>query len=1359
MNAWNKRIAPILCLATIPLTASLLSIRRVLCHWLVVHLVVPFGLAATAMLRHPMLSARRAASAHLHLHGAAAASASASAAASSSSSIAAAAASAALPVSLSSSSFGLSSIRRISPIGSRSFASSSSSSSAPIPPPQPLRGPKHESEWALLRNMPNPRITTVNPTKPLTQLRPNDAELAALSSKYGLPPLPTLEEREARYRIEQAYYDRRDARIRAHLDRLLRMPKLSKNEMLILIDQVESSRWNLKELARAYIPETSHAEKEEREDARKMMRSGSGAAAFLAEYKARQEAKREKKEAAKAAGEPRKRKPAKPGEIPNDGEAKYGYRSDLVNFGPEFWDYLSPYMIVEPEARHLSYLDGAFHYEDRYVLWEEEQRRVSLAAKLQRMKILGIPLDHADTLPTPETLPMDHIYPNMRIRRRLNKLYAKGQKPDAAFWEEVAKSRRGDQGQGGKGIKKKEQRMMIEARKHLPEYIDRFETPSTAVEVNVGASTVLAQNLYIKQRIDLESKKPSLLTAKQQTHARTLLAVFAQRNQLAMKRMFLDTRTQWESLMLERALEKKYLEYYSTVGSEQFSARLMTEVEQEVMATMKEMDYKLRTVRRVNALQFMEEKWKNQYDDQDYAEEYTKKMEQLMKEHGEHPIEIQRAELENASPEQKAEAERLIKEREDMYAKTKGSGTPVTQTLPAIPLSNDAQRQLGQRQWLREMMDWEETERRKANKGENDTRASELDAELAREIETWNEWYDVQVARELGDMIDCGEIPNSEEVAEGSIKLAEIRVSKRLNATRSEWLEWKYRPQYVKTEDMEAPLDVKRVEVDEKADEGEREESLGRKIVKEILSKDPKAAASAEWKKRMAPKLAAVGHLEQEAVAGTLVAGVDSNGEVISSMSGIVSVDENGESYDTSVSSAGHRVLSMDDAADRRAMLEHARDTEQYIVHESADPLLKLLEEHTRNNVDGRRVSTMTEGAANGEEDESEEDPHRFSAVDPKLGFADDDFRLYDPVLTKMDASGTSTDQQQKQKAQRSLFQGGDGDEDTDITKADEELKKETKRTGMNPFEDELDDPMEWARTADRERRQAKFLDLDPFGPENTDERRAFDDAYLHLDEEEYELKRRVDPNSEHERPLTMQYLNPNEEYVTMPKVLQYDLSDETTELLYMLHRSNPAKYTPRALAAKFKLSAKRVKSHLVMQAIHYRMMENGIHHPLMFDYDEERAMNELLNPKMNMIHDPPELPSAPLPDYRFVREDDIHRVLAEQQQVDDRFMSRSARLDKQEALYHAKYGAIGAEPSAPHKPKLLDDRLMPPQRCNIMMVDISELPAARYAIAVRDKRGVLREPTHEEYNYVRKQEKGRHQFTYIKYHKEEAPM
>jgi hypothetical protein len=169
----------------------------------------------------------------------------------------------------------------------------------------PTRTAGHDAEWDKVRKHRDPRVTTLDPSTPMPKLAPNEFEINTLSFKYGLPPLPSLTDRVNAYNVDQSYYDRRDLRIRDHLDRLLRMSRMSMKEMLILIDQIESSHWNLVELQRAYLPEVEHASKDD--------------------YKKRLE----EKEKARAENG------AKPRKDTDDAMPKYGYRRDLANMGPE----------------------------------------------------------------------------------------------------------------------------------------------------------------------------------------------------------------------------------------------------------------------------------------------------------------------------------------------------------------------------------------------------------------------------------------------------------------------------------------------------------------------------------------------------------------------------------------------------------------------------------------------------------------------------------------------------------------------------------------------------------------------------------------------------------------------------------------------------------------------------------------------------------------------------------------------------------------------------------------------------------------------------------------------------------------
>ena len=818
-------------------------------------------------------------------------------------------------------------------------------------------------------------------------------------------------------------------------------------------------------------------------------------------------------------------------------------------------------MIVEPEARHLSHLDGAFKYEDRYVLWEEEHRNLAMAAKLQRMKLLGIPFDQASTLTTPDHLRRDHVFPNAKIRRALAKHLAKGKSIDSkAFWRQWSARGTGGKSADAKLLARKEARTITAARRNIPEYIRRFEREQDQAEIDVGASTVLAQNLYLQQRIETEQKKKSLLTVQQQESAKSLLGMMASRNRLALKRMYLSTRNQWEGLMIERALERKYLEIYNTIGSDFINSKGLLKLEQEVMEVIRDYDDRFQeTDWEMDALNLRDLRLRQEDEKYEYVDKYIEKMEELMGQNGELP--------------------------------------------------DDYNENAGGRNWIQQIVDWEDDresiEQRKEEQEQQLKEAEELD----RELDTWNEFFDVQVAEELGRMIDAKELINEDSVTDGAIALAEKRVSKRLNATRQEWKAWKLRPQYTQVEDMYAPPadPSKFVADDAVADE---RKSKGQQIVERVLKSDPIMQASAKWKARMAPTFAEVDQAERDKVPGALLSNLGPDGKFVHTI-GAGGTAEGSASSEAAggvdgvagehISTVGHKVLNMDDPAGRRAALDHAKTNLGSMVAEDIrgmveDPLISLLNDHTTR--DGR--STKRDGAGG----ESASDRNAYSTVNPRLGFPDDDFRLYDPVLTK------TIDKSEKK----------DDDANVSIMGSIKERARKLKRENFNILEDVFDDPAMYLKKVDQEHRMQNFLDLDPFGPPNTDERRDFDDKYMHLDEEDYAYKKRIDPETDYEKPLTQQWRT---EEFGEPFLLKYDLHDETTELLYLLHRSDPIKWTPRALAHKFKLTAQRVKGQLIMQAIHHRMVAAGIVHPGMMEYNEEKALEDLITPKFHWTFEP----------------------------------------------------------------------------------------------------------------------------------------
>jgi hypothetical protein len=522
----------------------------------------------------------------------------------------------------------------------------------------------------------------------------------------------------------------------------------------------------------------------------------------------------------------------------------------------------------------------------------------------------------------------------------------------------------------------------------------------------------------------------------------------------------------WERMMIERAIEKKYLEFYRTIGSDYTNSKYLLKLEAEMMALVKEVSERFEEIDwQASSLQLRDFRNAQAWEGVDYTKRYMEKMEEVMDSHKEFP----------------------------------------------------GQENYGERNWMDDMLEWEGDPAENAEFQAKEAAEERERVRIDSELDTWNEWYDVQVAQELGMMLDVGEIRNEDEIHPGALRLAENRVAKRLHASRPEWKEWKYRPQYTLKENMGLPPDAQRSS-EEDSGLGKPEPTEGAKIIERILATDQLVAASKKWKARMAPRLADVDKYENETQAGGIMSHVDAKGnyvppQIAASGSGTPLVDSvHGEgsvlaNYDPSLSTAGHKLMDPANVADRRAMIARMTgeidQVDEYIRREVEDPMLELLNEHVRGNLNRKSAKELSE------DDESAS--NAFSSLDPKLGFEDDDFRLYDPVLTK---------------ASQDKKQGKPGDEEESdpnkpLSESMNEEAARLKREGDDFLTDDDKDPAMWAKWQDREYRRSNFLDLDPFGPANTDERRDFDDAYFHLDEEDYAYKNRVDPETDHQKPLT----------------------------------------------------------------------------------------------------------------------------------------------------------------------------------------------------------------------------------------------
>lgn len=949
--------------------------------------------------------------------------------------------------------------------------------------PQPITDYRvFNQRQALLRGH---RTSGAGENMKSVDLTPDHLELNRLGLQFGLPPMPTLQDRENKYTSEQDYYDRRDARIREHLDRLLRMKSLSKKEMLILIDQIEQSKWSVDRVSRQYLKPFFRADDQERRDKIIKMQAAMG--------KKGEEGQGDKKE--------------------DDENVKFQ--------APDQFDYLSPYLIFEPESRHLSHLEGAFKYEDRYVLYEKERAMIK-----EVMEKLG-----------EKYSPADRPFKMKYLTRQGKKADHSG---DAAV---IAKARR------------------RAARRSLNEYVGRFMTTE---DQSVGR---LADEGLHYMQVPEEAGK-----AYPTSIARKISDLFSRRARLAINSMLRKAVTKRHRHSMEKALDYKVLEKYISVNGNISPADLL-KIERELVEFAKALGERFNPTDLREVAHQHTRVVTDAENDPTYAERYA----------------LQLSEFKTAN-------------QEDF-------------DMPNFGASDE---------WVKQVTEWEKTNNPTAQAQKQEK--EEQDKRWKEELSNWIDYQHRMISEELVDMVKRGEIKSIEEVNENHIELAKKRVSQSLFASDKQYTHWSLRPAEVSEADIEGGN-------------------------------------------------------------GTGV-GVAGSGSKKSIMVGGV---------------------NLADPKQRGLLLERLREKRKADEQQAElfDPVIKLLSEHVENRALGLTPAEM-------ESIKAAEEAGGF-------GFQDDDFRLHDPLIMKRDDESSN-------------------------------------RGGRDPMDDPISNPYTWAREEDMARRRKNYLDLDPFSPDNADMRRDFDDRYFHFDEEDYAFRKRVDPDSDHQKPLSMETRYNIHERQQVP--IRYDLSDDAIELLYLLHRSDPAKWTPRALARHFKLSVPRVRGHLTMQSIHYRMMEQNVPHPLAFDFDEDTALEELIRPTRLAIHDPPNLPRADLPDWRFVKEEDMSKVIAEDQAVQERFLSKSQLADKRESEYFARAGAIGVpSQKAAAPPAILDERLVAPARHGMVFVDLSEAKADRFAIAVRDRSGILREPTPQEFYFVKAREKGTHRFQYIQYHKEQAPM
>ena len=348
-------------------------------------------------------------------------------------------------------------------------------------------------------------------------------------------------------------------------------------------------------------------------------------------------------------------------------------------------------------------------------------------------------------------------------------------------------------------------------------------------------------------------------------------------------------------------------------------------------------------------------------------------------------------------------------------------------------------------------------------------------------------------------------------------------------------------------------------------------------------------------------------------------------------------------------------------------------------------------------------------------------------------------------------------------------------------------------------------------KRAEAEERQRLYRDFDPVP---ASDQRAFDDRYLHYDEEDWALLHKVDPlgvaRKRYQPPISEQTVT--NEYLAADIKGQNVLSADTRRALYYLHRSNPSVWTPSALAMRFRMSHMHVKGLLLIEATERRQREHGVEQP---DPDDDDAAERLGPREVDMsemhsfisamkfkahmtrrghdgeiipifdregrrthhteamLHFLPRLARPRVADVRFVSENDLQAVLDEERDIEERFLNHQQRQARREAEEYKRTGSIGT-PTHPRYTRKVDPQdtlqhpevieagqLLPPVNHHVVLTDITERSRDRFSLAVRDVTGYLRQPTPVEFMAVRRREKSeKGRFVHVQFtHEKDTPL
>lgn len=252
----------------------------------------------------------------------------------------------------------------------------------------------------------------------------------------------------------------------------------------------------------------------------------------------------------------------------------------------------------------------------------------------------------------------------------------------------------------------------------------------------------------------------------------------------------------------------------------------------------------------------------------------------------------------------------------------------------------------------------------------------------------------------------------------------------------------------------------------------------------------------------------------------------------------------------------------------------------------------------------------------------------------------------------------------------------------------------------------------------------------------DSEEQYVYDPDYRASDTVEYDVLRNLDPTLADIRKLPGESQKGLEPRLS-PRVIY--IKDEVKEAIFELNSTDPAKYHSRYLANMFGLSVARTQAILKLKFI--EKTEGYETEGEMADAEvEDRSRAEYYQWDPETFHQN----YKNIPKNAAVDEGELALL----RNLDNLFASRYFEKTKiqiaQEVLDTKNKGGFYGAPdtSTPPAPRRLSEHKQRESRHHLRLTDLSEAKQGSFRVAVRDKSGVLREPSNQEFKQVRRREK-----------------